>query len=85
MAKKDETKEAQSSSSSGFTEERVTAASPEEGHEYGVWGVETDPTPNYNYTVDGVIAGAPTPETDEEAARAAASVNLPGQQAGVRG
>ena len=83
MAKKDEdTKEAPSSSAS---EERVTAASPEEGHESGVWGVETDPTPNYNYTVAGVIAGAPTPETDEEAARAAASVNLPDQQAGVRG
>ena len=86
MAKKDEdTKEAQGSSTSGATEERVTAASPEEGHEAGVWGVETDPTPNYNYTVAGVIAGAPTPETDEEAARAAASVNLPDQQAGVRG
>jgi hypothetical protein len=85
MAKKEETKEAQGASSSGSTEERVTAASPEEGHESGVWGVETDPTPNRNYTVDGVIAGAPTPETDEEAARAAASVNLPDQQAGVRG
>jgi hypothetical protein len=85
MAKKDETKEAPSSGSSASTEERVVAASPEEGHESGVWGVETDPTPNHNYTVDGVIAAAPTPETDEEAAIAAANVNLPGQQAGVRG
>ena len=82
MAKKEETKEAPSSSA---TEERVVAASPEEGYEFGVWGVETDPTPNRNYTVEGVVAGAPTPETDEEAARAAASVNLPDQQAGVRG
>ncbi len=85
MAKKEETKEAQGSSSSGFTEERVVAASPEEGYEFGVWGVETDPTPNRNYTVEGVVAGAPTPETDEEAAIAAANVNLPNQQAGVRG
>ena len=85
MAKKEETKEAPSSGSSASTEERVTAASPEEGHESGVWGVETDPTPNRNYTVDGVIADAPTPETDEEAAIVAANVNLPNQQAGVRG
>lgn len=32
----------------------------------GFRGVETDPTPNENYTVDGVLAGKPTPETDRD-------------------
>jgi hypothetical protein len=30
----------------------------------GYFGVETDPTPNEHYTVAGVLAGKPTPETD---------------------
>lgn len=34
----------------------------------GYQGVRTDPTPLENYTVAGVVSGAPTPETDEEAA-----------------
>lgn len=37
----------------------------------GFRGVEVDPTPNENYTVSGVTGGAPTPETDPEAAEAA--------------
>lgn len=36
----------------------------------------TDPTPNENYTVAGVISGAPTPETDHDAA-------LEAQQSGL--
>lgn len=32
--------------------------------EQGFRGVEVDPTPNENYTVQGVTSGAPTPETD---------------------
>ncbi|MEU7597284.1 hypothetical protein AB0B79_30270 [Streptomyces sp. NPDC039022] len=39
--------------------------------EQGFYGVETDPTPNEHYTVAGVTAGKPTPETDPEAAEAA--------------
>lgn len=35
--------------------------------ERGFRGVEVDPTPNENYTVAGVIQGAPTPETDADA------------------
>lgn len=35
-----------------------------------------DPTPNENYTVAGVTSGAPTPETDHEAA-------LTAQQSGL--
>lgn len=34
----------------------------------GYFGVETDPTPNEHYTVAGVLAGKPTPETDKDAA-----------------
>jgi hypothetical protein len=37
----------------------------------GYYGSATDPTSRQNYTVDGVTAGKPTPETDEKAARAA--------------
>lgn len=37
----------------------------------GFRGVEVDPTPNENYTLQGVTSGAPTPETDDDAAEAA--------------
>ena len=39
----------------------------EEANERGYFGTTTDPTPDENYTVEGVANGAPTPETDEEA------------------
>jgi hypothetical protein len=35
----------------------------------GYIGVAVDPTPKSNYTVAGVVAGEPTPETDPEHAR----------------
>lgn len=41
--------------------------------EKGYRGAAVDPTPNENYTVAGVTAGKPTPETDAKAAAAAAS------------
>ncbi len=37
-------------------------------NEQGFVGVKVDPTPNENYTLQGVTSGAPTPETDEDAA-----------------
>jgi hypothetical protein len=37
--------------------------------EKGYLGVEVDPTPDEHYTVAGVLAGKPTPETDSEHAR----------------
>lgn len=37
-------------------------------NEQGFRGAEVDPTPNEHYTVQGVAAGLPTPETDEKAA-----------------
>ena len=39
--------------------------------EQGFRGVSADPTPNEHYTVEGVTAGKPTPETDDGAAEAA--------------
>ncbi len=32
----------------------------------GYRGVQADETPNENYTVAGVLAGKPTPETDNK-------------------
>jgi hypothetical protein len=39
--------------------------------EAGFVGEKVDPTPDENYTLAGQASGAPTPETDEEAAEAA--------------
>jgi hypothetical protein len=35
-------------------------------NEQGFAGIEVDPTPNENYTLQGVASGAPTPETDAD-------------------
>ena len=43
--------------------------------EQGFRGIKVDPTPNENYTVDGVTSGAPTPENDQSA-RAEAKAGL---------
>lgn len=43
--------------------------------EQGYRGVAADPTPNHAYTVEGVTAGEPTPETDDDA-RAEANKSL---------
>jgi 3-mercaptopyruvate sulfurtransferase SseA len=40
-------------------------------NEQGFIGQQVDPTDRANYTVGGVISGAPTPETDEGAAEEA--------------
>lgn len=57
-AKKDDTEKAA---------EQVQAAVDVETDQ-GFRGTKVDPTPNENYTVVGVTAGKPTPETDEKAA-----------------
>ncbi|MFE2140187.1 hypothetical protein ACFXA3_00205 [Streptomyces sp. NPDC059456] len=41
----------------------------DEAESKGYLGVEVDPTPDDHYTVAGVLAGKPTPETDAEHAR----------------
>lgn len=40
-------------------------------NEQGFAGYKVDVTPNENYTLAGVTSGAPTPETDADAAKAA--------------
>ncbi|MER7517782.1 hypothetical protein [Streptomyces sp. NPDC126499] len=44
-------------------------AAVDEAEGKGYIGVPVDPTPKENYTVAGVLAGKPTPETDPEHAR----------------
>jgi hypothetical protein len=41
----------------------------DEAEDKGYLGVEVDPTPNEHYTVEGVLAGKPTPETDADHAK----------------
>lgn len=48
-----------------------TALTIEDAGKVGFFGVEVDGTPDDNYTVAGVLAGKPTPETDAKAAAAA--------------
>ena len=45
-------------------------ANVDEENEVGYRGTAVDPTPRENYTLQGVVKGAPTPETDEKAAEA---------------
>jgi hypothetical protein len=52
-------------------EGRVQDAVDEET-DRGFNGTEVDPTPNENYTLQGVTSGKPTPETDEKTAAKAA-------------
>lgn len=37
----------------------------DEAEAKGFWGTEVDHTPRENYTVSGVVAAKPTPETDK--------------------
>lgn len=46
-------------------------AAADEATAKGYRGEGVDPTPNDNYTVAGVLAGSPTPETDDDAAAVA--------------
>ena len=41
----------------------------DEAEDKGYLGVPVDPTPKEHYTIAGVIAGKPTPETDADHAR----------------
>ena len=50
--------------------------------EQGFRGIETDPTPNEHYTVPGVLAGKPTPETDaDHAAKVRADLDKTAREA----
>lgn len=43
-------------------------ANVDQEEEQGFRGVKVDPTPDSHYSVAGVLAGKPTPETDPKAA-----------------
>ena len=51
------------SKSKDVGQEQVQKAADAEA-EKGLAGDEVDPTPNENYTVAGVLAGKPTPESE---------------------
>lgn len=75
-----------SKSSARSDESQVKASADEvqanmdEINDKGFMGERVDPTPLDNYTVSGVVAGKPTPETDAKAAAKAAEVtNTPPQ------
>jgi hypothetical protein len=57
--------------------ERVQAQVDAENAQ-GFRGLNPDPTPNRNYTFEGVAEGAPTPETDPDMAAEARAVLFPG-------
>jgi hypothetical protein len=59
---------ATSKSDSGEAE---VQAKVDKENEQGYVGVRVDPTPLENYTLAGVTAGKPTPETDADAAEKA--------------
>ncbi len=80
MAKKDDQKNDQAAAESSRREaaadggdlgQAEVQANMNEATDQGFLGEEADPTPNENYTVEGVVAGKPTPETDDKVRRAA--------------
>ena len=50
----------------------------DEEQDKGYHGATVDPTPRENYTVSGVVNGAPTPETDDGAAEEARKLRAAG-------
>lgn len=49
--------------------QKTVQAVVDEAEDKGFLGAPVDPTPKDNYTVAGVLAGKPTPETDADHAR----------------
>lgn len=64
---------------SGDSGAAEVAANLEAEQEQGFRGESVDPTPNHAYTVAGVTAGEPTPETDEALARDAREATRVGE------
>lgn len=73
MANEKQTKSNQSASSTGDAGEAELQKQFDQEDAQGYRGVVADPTPNSAYTVAGVTSGEPTPETDAQAAKAAAT------------
>jgi hypothetical protein len=51
--------------------DKLEAWTHEDALDAGFFGARVDPTPNHAYTLEGVGAGEPTPETDAGAKQAA--------------
>lgn len=66
----------ESGKNSGDAGESAVQAAKDVEDEQGFVGVKVDPTPDEHYTVAGVIAGKPTPETDPEQAKKAGSTKF---------
>lgn len=83
------TPEGQKAKAAAVKADAAVASGPQEvvdkETEQGFRGVEVDPTPNENYTLAGVTSGAPTPETDDQAAEDArkAQADAASKAAGV--
>lgn len=76
--RKDDTKtegQADESAVTGPVQEQVDRET-----ERGYRGHKVDPTPDENYTLAGQVAGAPTPETDEDAREAARVARVEAEQ-----
>lgn len=67
-ARKEDSKPAEERQAPADTGAAAVEHPADRAQEQGFYGVETDPTPNGHYTVAGVVAGKPTPETDKDAA-----------------
>lgn len=75
--KKTDSKPAAKSTDAG---EASVQAQFDEAHKDGFFGSSSDPTPTENYTLKGVTAGKPTPETDNAAAVEALKVRVAGAE-----
>lgn len=62
----------------GDNGEAAVQAQFDAAHKVGYHGTSVDPTPNEHYTISGVLAGKPTPETDHAAALEAVKVRVEG-------
>ena len=66
----------------GSAAKKATEKTVSTQHEQGFRGFDVDPTPNEHYTVPGVLAGKPTPETDpEHAAKVRADLDKTAREA----
>jgi carbamate kinase len=73
MATENQKKSDQSASQTGDAGEKELQAIIDKESEQGYRGVVADPTPNSAYSLGGVAAGEPTPETHEGQADKAAA------------
>ena len=76
QAAKREASAAKAVSASAEGDKAEVQANMDAEQDKGYYGTVPDPTPNENYTVRGVAAGLPTPETDPEQAAKVGSLKF---------